>query len=72
MIVGNFGMVALLLLRLDARMGTWEPAASLAQHFNVTEGYVCDTLEQLAADELVMVQRHQISGQITQAMVPAP
>lgn len=72
MIAGNFGMVALLLLRLDARMGTWEPAAGLARHFGVPLEAVRSTLEQLVADELVEVQRDRVSGEITQAMVPAP
>ncbi len=72
MSVRNFGMVALLLVRMDARMGLWQGVDDMAQHFNVSAGFVRQTLEQLLADELVRVQRDASSGEISHAMVPAP
>ena len=64
-----FGMLAVLLLRLDARMGTWQDVAGLAQHFDVPLDFVLDTLEQLVADGLVRATRDATSGEITAVMV---
>lgn len=65
----SLGLVALLLLRLDARMGRWEPVASLAGHFGVPAEVVADHLERLVASGLVRAERSDKSGAIVAAMV---
>lgn len=65
----NFGVVALLLLRLDARMGRWEDVAELAAHLDVSPAFAREHLEQLLADGMVRVQRDGDSGEIVSAMI---
>lgn len=65
----SFGLTATLLLRLDARMGEWTPVAELAEHCAV-QPYICiNELEEMVASALVVVKRHQHTGEIQHAMV---
>lgn len=65
----NYGVIATLLIRLDARLGRWEAVADLAAHLGIADAGVCAHLEQLLADGLVRVERSDKSGAIVAAMV---
>lgn len=62
-------LTACVLVRLDARMGTWVPVADLASHFACGRHFVCAQLEAMAADDLVQVHRDGSTGDITEAAV---
>jgi hypothetical protein len=62
-------LTACVLVRLDARMGTWVPVADLASHFACGRHFVCAHLEAMAADDLVQVHRDGSTGAITEAAV---
>jgi len=62
-------LTACVLVRLDARMGTWVPVADLASHFACGRHFVCAQLEAMAAGDLVQVHRDGCTGDITEAAV---
>lgn len=64
----SFGLTATLLIRLDARLGHWEPVADLARHCGVQTSAVTTELEKLVASGMVQVQRHANAGDIVSAM----
>lgn len=53
----SYGVTAVLLLRLEARIGEWVPADDLAAHFQLTLPYVLFNLEALAESGDVQVER---------------
>ena len=62
-------LLACVLARLDARVGTWVPVADLAQHFACRSVLVCAQLEAMEAAHLVDVHRDGCTGAITEATV---
>lgn len=53
----HFGVVAVILLRLDARPAEWITVLDLAQHLGCAPATVRTELEQLSANGLVKVDR---------------
>ena len=53
----HFGIVAVILLRLDARPAEWVSVAALAGHLGTSEDTVRHELEHLNADRLITVRR---------------
>jgi hypothetical protein len=65
----SYGVTAVLLLRLEARIGEWVAADDLASHFQLTLPYVLFNLEALADSGDVEVQR--TDGTIRRARIAA-
>jgi len=63
----SYGVTAVLLVRLEARIGEWVAVEDLAAHFQLTLPYVLFNLEALAGSGDVEVQR--TDGTIRRARV---
>lgn len=65
----SYGLIAVLLLRLDAHFGEWVSVAALASHVGCPAQRLQPVLEQLAADGRDGVALHFEAGLLTQAGV---
>lgn len=59
----SYGLAAALMVKLEANLGNWVPAASLASELHVPESAVSSTLKTLHAAQMVVVQCHS-SGEV--------
>lgn len=67
----SYGVIASLLIRLDARLDEWHSVGDLAQHFGLQMATVREHLESMCHDGLVRVQRSDAGGQIIAALIGA-
>lgn len=67
--MSGYGIVASLLLRLDARVGEFVAIDDLAAHFGMAAQAVREACEKLHADQLIRVDRNPRTGEIWRAMV---
>jgi predicted ArsR family transcriptional regulator len=65
----SYGVTAVLLVRLEARIGQWVAVDDLAEHFQLHERHVLINLEELAASGDVEVER--ADGEILRTRIAA-